>query len=886
MLEFEKRYTKVLRTQASVTLKITKCTTIGPPRKGKTCLKHLLTGQKWDVEAGTASTDVMEAPEWVECLTTEGGAEELWKLVSEEEQQKKVIKAVIGIPVPTTSSLLRVPSTTIIIATTPSTTFSGAASTTTLSGVQLHTTPSGVPPPPTDGGVPLPLTAGGAPPPHTVSRVPPPLLVGAPHPPRHSDSVRPPTPTDTSPSGPRVQTLMQGIQALASACSPEALKKFLKDKEGKVIGETQLIHFIDTGGQSVYHDVHPVLITSPSVYLVVFSLEDFYQKDYEGQLSYFRDELIQRPLESICAFGTKTPQDKDHLEFHPEAPKIFIVGTHLDQIPQDSQEQLVESVDEMIEKEISSKPYRQFVQFDTKGRSFWAVDNTQAGRELDKGVKQYISTLRLMVQDKSMEMSVKVPLPWMLLKVVMEGKGVRYCKYSELLEEARIRGYVREDSANADLDTMLRVFHILSLFYHKAPKGCKKEDSLVFIDPGCLFSATSDFLMAAKEEIEDSKGGSNQEDQHQIQSATVEEEVAGNGSRQQNLQLENVVEKQRIIKRMKHNVECITHEVETVLPIVNSTMARIGQEPTEVVLESLHAQLKMKRQEYQLPPEESQIAASVNAKRQLFLGKLVNSLASSVKAVLDDSGRKGDVRHDKEKVDKAVEKVRAHCQSRSIHSKDMDQFLAILSDLRIVAQLSDMDCYVVPAALPKVPHLMQLPVVRSAGLRGSAAPIFVTVVSQTVMVVCYLPSCLFCCLINELVTGLGWTVIPLERTHVAFTHKDLVGPVHMMEHQSYIEIKVESHLHLQELAHTCQAVRRSIHGSIVDVYKKLYSGPTADSLLKEVLVWGFQCEEHPEDDTHIAAFQESGSQHWTECLLEPWNVQDVAPDRLVWFSYL
>lgn len=83
VLKFEEQYSRVVRSQASVTLKITKCTTIGPPRIGKTCLKNLLIGQEWDVEAGTASTDVMEAPEWVECYSLEeGGAEDLWKLLT------------------------------------------------------------------------------------------------------------------------------------------------------------------------------------------------------------------------------------------------------------------------------------------------------------------------------------------------------------------------------------------------------------------------------------------------------------------------------------------------------------------------------------------------------------------------------------------------------------------------------------------------------------------------------------------------------------------------------------------------------------------------------------------------------------------------------------
>ena len=201
------------------------------------------------------------------------------------------------------------------------------------------------------------------------------------------------------------------------------------------------------------------------------------------------------------------------------------MGTHLDRIPLDGQEQFLERIDEMIEEEISSKPYHQFVQYDTEGRSFWAVDNTLAGKEQDEDTKEYISTLRLMVQDRSMEMSVQVPLPWMLLKMVMDSKGVRYCKYSELLEEACSRGYVREDSPDADLDIMLRLFNALGLIYHKVPSGYKKEDSLVFIDPDCLYSATSDFLMAAMEEIECNQRGS---EEGQIQAAATKDEMADN----------------------------------------------------------------------------------------------------------------------------------------------------------------------------------------------------------------------------------------------------------------------------------------------------------------------------------------------------------------------
>ena len=830
MLGFEEHYSQVVSNQINVTLKITKCTTIGPPRVGKTCFKHLLTGQLWDVEAGTASTDVMKAPEWVECYSVEeGGVEDVWRLMSKKQQTGELLRAISTITTPSDDDL-----PTIQASGTPSTATLGHHSPTTTSCAAATTPTWGVVSPttmPTDASRPHLLTASQKP-----------------------------------------RTLMQGLMALADACSGEDLQNILKDKVGKVLGESRLIHFIDTGGQAIYHDVHPVLVTSASVYLVVFSLKEFYQKQCMEQLKYFQSDLIQRPLRSIYTFGKTNPQEKKPLDHTSEVPKIIIVGTHVDQIPLDNRKEFLLKLHDMISVEIGDKPYRQFVQHDSEGHSFWAVDNTQAGREADRDVEKYIYSLRKKAQEK--EMSVRVPLPWMLLKLVMDAKEVRYCKYSKLLEEAHSRGYVGKDSPNADLDSMLKLFHTLGLIYHMVPSGYKKEDSLVFIEPNCLYSATSDFLMAAKEEIEYGQLD-NEEYIHGIQ-ATKEavhgdEEVTGKEIRQQELApTVGIVGKQAIIQRMEANVDSIKQEVEKVLQRVEHIMKR----SCYYMLEYLVDDLKEVGQKYKMSPRDSQEAESLKDKRQMLIGGLVHGLVTSMEVLLSNSGGKGDVDHVKKEVDKAVKYIRAQYQSRSIDDQDLDQFLSILSDLRIVAKLDHSGRYVVPAALPKL-HWTD-------DIAGSADPIFVTVVSQTIMNVCYVPSGLFCCLLSELVTALGWTVIPLARTHVAFTHKDFTGKVHLIEHDSYIKIKVESDANLKELTTTCQLVMKRIHKCIVQVYSHLYSAPTAGTTFEETLVWGFQCLAHP-DSTHIAALSEDDSDCCAECLLMgSTELQPVTLAQKVW----
>ena len=941
--EFEEHYSEVVRNQASVTLKITKCTTIGPPRVGKTCFKNLLTGQQWDMQAGTPSTDVMAAPEWVECYSLEEDqTEELWKLVSREQQQGTLLRAVNQLTTkysdafpettaklrsdafPETSAKLRSdafpdtsakprgdapptatgkpsddasPTTTAkVCGARPTTTSkpSGDPPTATAkpSGAPCTATakPSGAPPTatPKPSGAPPTATAkpSGAPPTATAKPSGDPLAI------KQFDThhVTPPssvTHAATASSAVKVPaTVWQALNALSCACSQKELEHLLKDKKGKVLGETRLIHFIDTGGQAIYHDVHPVLITSPSVYLVVFSLKELYLKSDKEQLDYFRSDLIQRPLRSIYTFGMKNPLE-EHLQFRPEAPTIFIIGTHLDHISRESDcEKILATLHSLISREIANKPYRKLVRYDPKGRSFWAVDNTLAGKEQEEGVKTCISTLRKLVQDSSMEISVKVPLPWMLLKLVMDSKGVLCCKYSELLKEALIRGYVREDSAAADLDSMLRLFHILGLFYHKVPSECKKEDSLVFIDPNCLYSATSDLLMAAKEEVESSSKGQHQrqtgitgeieEHQHRSQAVTEKkgEELVGMTDRQQMLESGRIVMMEKVLQGMQDNIEIMKQEMEAVQQDVLGIMARLDQESTEVVLKTLHDQLKEMGQKYKNEILECQGAMSVEEKRQLFIGGLVNGLASFVKALLCDSIRKSNVHHVWEDLDKAVRGMKKQCISRSIHKDDTDQFLSLLSDLRIVAHTKSMDRYVIPAALPKVPW--------SETFAGSAEPILVTVESKSIISACYLPSGLFCCLISELVTGLGWTVIPLGRTHVAFTHVDVPGKVHVMENPSYIEINLESEISQQELALACRTVRRSIHDGLVRVYINRFGDSTAGPTLEESLIWGFLCERGSSDEVHIAAFHEDGG-YWKECTCCH-VMEEVTPAQLLWAS--
>ena len=794
----------------------------------------------------------MEAPEWVECCSIEkGGANKLWRLMSKEEIQTATLKTIDKIwtePVaelefdstptpgmksptqPTISTVSEQPAVASNIAEQGTAASTMAKQYTVASTrTEQYTVAS------TRTEQPTAFSTGAG------------QVTGTPT--RSSNAATP------DPEVPVTLSCMQCLEAI-SQCNSKDLLQRLKDKSGKVLDSTELIYFVDTGGQAIYHDVHPVLITSPSVYLVVFSLNDFYGKTDDEKLmsEYFRSSLIQRPLRSIQTLGCETTES-DKRGF-PQDPKIFIIGTHLDVLPQGNDRvKFLDHLHQIIAEEISHTPYCQFVQYDGDGRSFWAVDNTKAGKgqENESDHEDYISLLRERIRDKRMMISRKVPIPWFLLRLVMISNGVQYCTYSQLLKEAESMGYIRKGSQAKDLDAMLKLFHMLGLVYYRRPEDCTKNESLVFIDPDCLFSTTTNFLMAAKEELED------------------------NGSGSDKLGQVGVVDKNKVVQRMEENLVQIWKETAVLLQKVERTMMNLHQTSMRTVLDSIGDCLKEEK-------DPSEVTCSGQYATTWKGITLNQKLWSHLKASLTV----GDTALVKQQVQKALNDFWCGCRKgrKSIQSTDMPMFLALLSDLRIIAnvhRLIGSDFFVIPSALSMSKESKATRITKPNS-------ILITVLSQSILRACYLPSGLFCALLSCLVTTSGWSITPLDRQHVVFTHDSVHGQVHVIEWDPFLEIYLEVKASPKALKDSCRIVKKTVDKALCDVYSKFFCCPLplAASVNPSPIIWGFPCQAHPDkpdEKMHIAAFQRDEDECWAECLLEgSIALQVVSEEQLLWFK--
>jgi GTPase SAR1 family protein len=476
-------YEDVVKKNACITLHISKCTTIGPPRVGKTCLKYLLTGRKWDKHKGTSSTDVMEAPEWVEVHRESG--EDTLECLSRDKCKELLMNDVAA-------------------------------------GDFDYMQPKNKD--------------------ETANNNPKPSKVREPQ---------------GKPEGKHASSLV--VSSAAIECLEESLKhddfqeqlqeakraqeEFHKaGRESTSMRAMKFLHFIDTGGQRIYHDVHPVLITSPSVYLVVINLVDFAvkhdilppQTPHSKSVSealYSRNpevldttespkvptrhskdldamELAEHALRSIYTFTTKSPGESEaaeegYLQIHPKRPKVFIIGTHLDLIHSNDPEERKKCLKELngkIVQMVKAKAYTRFIQYDDQDCCLWAVDNTLAGhREEQKktGSDKYLQLFRGLILEESMMFEVTVPIKWQLFEHLTSQQS--HFGYNELLQFACSRKFC---DSKREFQLMLEVFHILGLYFFKIPQGYEAQSGIVFTKPNVLYKATSELLWAAVDHVQ------------------------------------------------------------------------------------------------------------------------------------------------------------------------------------------------------------------------------------------------------------------------------------------------------------------------------------------------------------------------------------------------
>ena len=475
-------YRKAIKDGPTVTLHISKAMTVGPPRVGKTFLRHLLLGLP--LPEDIKSTAVMETPDvvslsksttkasknetyvasdkaWVP-LTAESGMESLLKILHER------------------GSTVEYDASQAMELTSKKETINPATShrDEDLEDMGIQTESSNKRPQDVTSSDPIQT---------------------------ETSYKRPQDVSGSDPMKSKIGEIHQLLQTIKS--------------DGNVnLQDAHLLQFIDCGGQLAYHDILPIFVNIPAIYLHVFNLskqledcprDEIRFKDgsdcYSATSALTVAEMMTRSMMTINALACKTVQLPDEVKAEGSLkPHVVFVGTHYDEFCTEDGEQTrkeLDGISKELENAMPPMPYC----FDVikHGQSllpamFFPVNNCL--RENDASQDSEISRKSTQCLKTAIEkvgsVKVIVPVKWYMYQLLewgRRGQGHKKCYHYRELYVLCVDTGISESAG--DFYAMVTYFHSLSLLTHLCGPGESEKhlqdaencNCMVFTDPSHLF---------------------------------------------------------------------------------------------------------------------------------------------------------------------------------------------------------------------------------------------------------------------------------------------------------------------------------------------------------------------------------------------------------------
>ena len=281
--------------------------------------------------------------------------------------------------------------------------------------------------------------------------------------------------------------------------------------------DAKLLQFLDCGGQLAYHDILPIFTTIPAIYLHVFDLTqdlDAYPEDQicldvdEGEVCLHARsplsvaEMMSQSVMTIASLADKRVQlPKDVLLSEPPKPHIVFVGTHLDKFAKESKKMKhtldgtsralqsvlqseLHNVDRMVVKNQDTRLPAKFFPVSCK-HSVQPDVGRLAVKRLKGRIKKFVSDVK-----------VKVPVKWYIYQMLELSHAREHHapvhEYKDLFKFCHLAKVVDDVK---EFHTMVTYFHALGLLIHACNEEAYKhsEDSAchIFTDPSYLFENIS-----------------------------------------------------------------------------------------------------------------------------------------------------------------------------------------------------------------------------------------------------------------------------------------------------------------------------------------------------------------------------------------------------------
>ena len=292
------------------------------------------------------------------------------------------------------------------------------------------------------------------------------------------------------------------------------------------LSDAHLLQFIDCGGQLAYHDILPLFVTIPAMYLNVFNVTEELSecptdelcsaegnKMYAAKSALSVAEMVTRSVMTVRSLADRKVPLLPHV-MSESKPRVILVGTHLDKLDEKDADEKLKASDEILQKVLQLKSRlleRAVVPNEKSKLMFFPVNNKlyvdkshQSHRRCKCKHCRATKNLKEKIKKQAMEDAVKVDVPmrWYLHQLLELSQSEKpFYSYSELYERCRAEGSVTDIG---EFHAMVTYFHALNLFIHLcgADVGHTEESAcLVFTNPSYLFENISKLYLVQFEDV-------------------------------------------------------------------------------------------------------------------------------------------------------------------------------------------------------------------------------------------------------------------------------------------------------------------------------------------------------------------------------------------------
>ena len=212
----------------------------------------------------------------------------------------------------------------------------------------------------------------------------------------------------------------------------EIRKQALRNKGGlkalqQHFQKTWSLYLTNTGGQMEFQEVLPLVVSGPSLFFFTFRLGRRLDERYMVEYQYsggtsselYKSTLttiegLLQTLASIAAMGTFT-YDGLQKRSVPLRPKVFLIGTHKDQLDEKTADKDINQIDQELKDVIcSTEHYKHLVRFASQTRLIFAVNNFSMDESEFKMIR---SAVELVVEQEDFEMTS--PSHWLILSLAI-----------------------------------------------------------------------------------------------------------------------------------------------------------------------------------------------------------------------------------------------------------------------------------------------------------------------------------------------------------------------------------------------------------------------------------------------------------------------------------